>query len=225
MPITSAMSTGIAQPVEMKAAFRHRNVVVFGIFRRNALRPGIGVHDHGRADNQQAADDADQVFGPHRPLGKAEARPPLAPGVEAENDDHAGEEAKHPARHRSDRALRSAAYEGESVVERRDSLARRHPPRCAAPEQLRPEGDDESGNAEIGDQRAVKGADRRADREGEDDRDDPDRRVFEAEIGRQNVDLRDADDGRDETDYRSDRKIDMTHDDDEHHARRHDRDR
>ena len=126
---------------------------------------------------------------------------------------------------RADRAVRAAAHQGEAVVERRDGLARRHPPRGAAPEQLGAESDDEGGNAEIGDERAVKGADRRAERQRDDDREDPDRGIVEAEIDRQDADLRDADDRRDEADDRADRKVDVAHDDDQHHARRHDRDR
>ena len=80
-------------------------------------------------------------------------------------------------------------------------------------------------NADVGDQRAVEGADRRADRQGEDDGDDPDRRIVEPEIDRQDADLGDANDCRDEAHDRSDREIDVAHDDDEHHPRRHDRDR
>ena len=56
----------------------------------------------------------------------------------------------------------------------------------------------------IGDERSVKGADRRADRQREDDRNNPNRRVVEAEIDRHDADLRDADDRRDEADDRSD---------------------
>ena len=100
--------------------------------------------------------------------------------------------------------MRPAAHEGEAVIKRRDGLTCCHPPGRAAPEQLGAERDDESGNAEIGDERTLKGANRRAERKRDDDRDDPDRRVVEAEIDRQNMHLRDADDGRDEADDRSD---------------------
>ena len=121
--------------------------------------------------------------------------------------------------------MRAPAHQREAVVERRDRLACRHPPRGAAPEQLPAERDDEGGDADIGDQRAVKCADGGADRERHDDGNNPDRRIVEAEIERQNMDLRDADDRRDKADDRSDGKVDMAHDDDQHHARRHDRDR
>ena len=62
-------------------------------------------------------------------------------------------------------------------------------------------------------------------RERDDDREDPDRRIVEAEIDREDANLRDADDRRDEADDRADREIDVAHHDDEHHAGRHDRDR
>ena len=199
--------------------------MLFGVARGDALGPRISVHDRGRAGDKQTTDDADQIFGPHRPLREAEARPPLPAGVEAEHDGGAGEQGERPAPQGADRTLRAAAHQGEALVERRDGLARRHPPRRAAPEQLGAEGDDEGGNAEIGDERAVKGADRRAERQRDDDRNDPDRRVFEAEIGRQDMDLRDADDRRDEADDRSDRQVDVAHHDDQHHAGRHDGDR
>ncbi len=196
-----------------------------GILRRDAFGPGVGVDDRGCAHDKQTADAADQVLRPHRPLREAEPRPPLPARIEAEHDARAGERAERPARCGADRALRSAAYEGESIVERRDGLARRHPPPCAAPEQLGAEGDNESGNAEIGDERTMKRADRRAERQSENDCKNPDRRIVEAEIDRHDADLRDADDRRHESDDRSDRQIDVPHDDDEHHARRHNGDR
>src|SRR5208337_295079 len=145
-----------------------------------------------------------QIFRPHRPLRETEARPPLATGVEAENDDYAGEQAKRPARRGADRTVRSAAHQSEARVERSDRLARRHPPGRAAPEQLGAEGDDEGRYTDIGDERSVQGADRRADRQRDEDRENPDRRIVEAEIGRHDADLRDADDRRNEADDRSD---------------------
>ena len=209
----------------VQAAFRHRDIVVGGVFRRDTLGPGIGVDDRSRAKDDKAADDRDHIFGPHRPLRKTKSRPPLTAGIEAEDDAGASERSQRPARRRPDRAVRAPAHQREAVVERCDRLAGRHPPSRAAPEQLPAEGDDEGGNAEIGDERTVKGANRRADRQSNHDGDHPDRRIVEAEIDRQNMDLRDADDGRDEADDRSDRKVDMAHHDDEHHARRHDGDR
>ena len=209
----------------VQAAFRHRDIVVGGVFRRDTLGPGIGVDDRSRAKNDKAADDRDHIFGPHRPLRKTKSRPPLTAGIEAEDDAGASERGQRPARRRPDRAVRAPAHQREAVVERCDRLAGRHPPRRAAPEQLPAEGDDEGRNADIGDERTVKGANRRADRQSNHDGDYPDRRIVEAEIDRQNMDLRHADDGRDEADDRSDRKVDMAHHDDEHHARRHDGDR
>ena len=167
----------------------------------------------------------DQIFGPHRPLGEAETRPSLTAGIEPKHNGGAGNRTQRPARGRSDRAMRAPAHQREAVVERRDRLACRHPPRGAAPEQLTAERDDEGGDTDIGDQRAVKCADGGADRERHDNGNNPDRRIVEAEIERQNMDLGDANDGRDKADDRSDGKVDMAHDDDEHHARRHDRDR
>ncbi len=102
---------------------------------------------------------------------------------------------------------------------------RRHPPRRAAPEQLPAQRDDEGGDAEIGDQGSVQRADRGADRQREHDGQDPDRRMVEPKIFRQEIDLSDADDGRDESDDRADRQVDVAHDDDQHHAGRHHRDR
>ena len=148
-----------------QSAFGHGNIVGLRIGRRDPLGPGIGVDDRGRAEDDEAADDRDHIFRPHRPLRETEPRPPLTAGVEAEHDAGAADRGDHPARGRADRAVRAAAHQREAVVERRDRLARRHPPRGAAPEQLAAERDDESRNAEIGDQRAVKGADRRADRQ------------------------------------------------------------
>jgi hypothetical protein len=122
-------------------------------------------------------------------------------------------------------AKRAAAHQRETLVKRGDRRAGGDPPRRAAPEQLSAERDDESGNAEIGDQRSVQRANRRADGETEDQRDDPDRGIVETEIVRQQIDLRDADDGRSEAEDRADRKVDVAHHDDQHHAGRHHRDR
>ena len=208
-----------------QSAFRHGDIVVGRVFCRHPLRPGIGVDDRGRAEDEEAADDRDDIFGPHRPLRETEPRPPLPSGVQAEHDACAADRGQRPTRRRSDRAMRPPAHQREAVVERGDRLTRRHPPGRAAPEQLPAKGDDEGRNADVGDQRALKGADRRADRQGEDDGDDPDRRIVEPEIDRQDADLGDANDCRDEAHDRSDREIDVAHDDDEHHAGRHDRDR
>ena len=196
-----------------------------GVVRRHAFGPWIVIDDPGRADRDQTADDRDRRLRPHRPLREAEPRPPLPPGVEAEQDRRANQRAKSPTRHGADGAERAAADQREAVVERRDGLTSRHPPRGAAPEQLAAEGDDEGRNAEIGDEGAVQRADRAADDEAEDDGEDPDRGAVDAEILGQDVDLRHADDRRDEAEDRADRKIDMAHDDDQHHAGRHHRDR
>ena len=129
-------------------AFGHGNVVGLRIVRGDPLRPGIGVDDCGRAEDDEAADDRDDIFGPHRPLRETKPRPPLTAGVEAEHDAGAADRGQRPARRRADRAMRAAAHQREAVVERRDRLARRHPPRGAAPEQLAAERDDEGRNAD-----------------------------------------------------------------------------
>ena len=208
-----------------QSAFRHGDIVVGRVFCRHPLRPGIGVDDRGRAEDEEAADNRDDIFGPHRPLRETEPRPPLPSRVQAEHDACAADRGQRPTRPRSDRAVRASAHQREAVVERGDGLTRRHPPGGAAPEQLRAQSDNEGWNAEIGDQGSVEGPDRRADRQGDDDGDDPDRRIVEPEIDRQDADLGDANDCRDEAHDRSDREIDVAHDDDEHHPRRHDRDR
>jgi hypothetical protein len=71
----------------------------------------------------------------------------------------------------------------------------------------------------------VQGADRRAEREGERNSEDPDRRMVKPEIFRQDIDLGDADDGRDKSYDCADRQVDLAHDDDQRHAGRHHRDR
>ena len=101
-----------------EAAFGNGDVVLLGIARGDALRPRISVDDRGRADDEKAPDAADQVLRPHRPLRKAEPRPPLPAGIKAEDDGGAGERAERPTRRGADRTVRAAAHQGEAVVER-----------------------------------------------------------------------------------------------------------
>ena len=136
--------------------------------------------------------------------------------------------ADDPAPGRADRAVAAAAHQLEGRVHRRDGVAAGHPPGGAAPDQQAAERDDEGRNAEIGDDEALERADqqRRAtkpDRQ----RDDPDRRIAEAEASyaEQEFGLRTPMIMPTRPSDRADRQIDVARDDDQHHAGRHDRDR
>ncbi len=50
------------------------------IGRGDALGPVIGVDDRGRAERDEAADDRDDIFRPHRPQREMEPRAPLPAG-------------------------------------------------------------------------------------------------------------------------------------------------
>ena len=80
------------------------------------------------------------------------------------------------------------------------------------------QGDDESRHPAIGDPEALPGTDQAAQDQPDDDGQGP----VPSRSQREDFDLEKGDDHAGETEHRSHRKVDMTGDDDQHHARRHD---
>ncbi len=90
-----------------------------------------------------------------------------------------------------------------------------HDQREAAEDEHAGERDDEGRDADVGDPEALPGSDHRSDEQREQDRDEP----RHAHVHRE-----DSGDRPDERGDRSDRQVDVTGDDDEHHADREDQD-
>jgi hypothetical protein len=76
------------------------------------------------------------------------------------------------------------------------------------------ERDDEGRNAEIGDHQALESTEYDAEDQAARQRENPGRRMFEAEQLREQVGLDDAHDHADEAEHRSDRQIDVARHDD-----------
>ena len=77
----------------------------------------------------------------------------------------------------------------------------------------------------IGGQVAVESADECAERQNGEDRDDPDGRMSDAEGGRKLINLQHAACDGNQAQHRTNRQVDLPHDDDERHACGHDGDR
>ena len=87
------------------------------------------------------------------------------------------------------------------------------------------QGHDEGRHAEIGDDGPLQQSDGRAVGQSDSQGNDPDERMLEAEIFRQELGLRHAHDHADQAEDGADREVDMARHDHQHHAGRHDGDR
>ena len=205
---------------------RNGDVVFLGIVLDDLGRPGIGIHHGGDAEHHGAADGGERHLGPDRAQREAEPLALLAAAQDAEHDARAGDEAQHPAPQRPDGARRAiAADQHIGVVHRRHGDAGGEQEGDAAIGDEAAQRDDEGGDLRIGGERAVQRADERAENEAGDDGDDPDRGMADAEHRPQLVDLQRADGDGDGGEHRAHRQVDLAHDDDQHHAGGHDRDR
>ncbi len=207
-----------------QAAVRPGDAVGVGIFAGDGDRPGVAVDHADGAEHERATDGGEEILRPHRPLREAKALALLARIDDGGNDCDAGEGADDPAPRRADRTFGAAAHQAKGRVHGRDRAAAGDEPSGAAPDEKATERDDEGGNVEEGDDRAVQRADGSAQQQAGEQREDPRGRVVEAQDLRQDFSLQHTHDHADETEDGADRQIDIAGDDDQHHAGCHDGD-
>ena len=208
-----------------EAALGDLDVVFCGIGPDDAAGPIVGIHQKDRTYDHATAECRQEIFGPDRALRKAEGLAFAAAGNDHIDHGRAADQADDPAARRTNRAIGAAAKKREGRVNRRDRFAARHEKRRAAPDQKATERDDEGRDREIGNQPAMQRANHGTHGHSEDHRDDPDRRMTKAKVLRQDMHLHHPHGDCTEAKDRTDGEIDVSGDNHQNHARRHDADR
>ena len=188
-------------------------------------RPGIGVDDRRRAEDRDAphaASSTSAQTGRWANLKRLRCRRAVE---HPEDEQRAGGGGQHPAPERADRRQRSvAADELEGLVHRRHGLAADERPGDAAIGDEAAERDDEGRDAGIGGQHAVERADQRAQRKPKSTAMIQIDSMADAEPWAELEDLQNAHRDRDGRQHGADRQVELAHDDEQHHAGRHDGD-
>ena len=142
---------------------RARESVLGGISVGQAARPEVAVGEPGQPEHGGAADCADEDLRPHRPQREAEALALAAAVVQQPMMARQPTMAISQVTTSADRAERAAADELEGGIEAGHGRALRLVPDHAANREQAAQRDDERRHADVGDDEALEGADRRTD--------------------------------------------------------------
>ena len=190
-----------------------------------AGRHFIGVQDRDKAKDRGADDRGQQELGPDRFHRKAVFHLVAPRGIKPVERTQQGEPADDPRSGRAKRAVDAAEFL-KGLVQRSDGLAAGDVPRDVAPDEQPAQRHDKGRNGKVADEIAVKRPDHEAGKQPDTDGDPRDQRMTELQPQRirQPVGLGHRHHRRTGRQQRAHRQVDMSGDDDEHHAGRHDRD-